>query len=148
MLHKLHLYQITNKLSVRSNSLDQLRLTMQEDDEIVLVKNTMNKVSNVLQPYWTFKEELTVEDGLALKGTKIVIPNKKCEAILKVIHEGHLGLNKCKLCIKCTVYWPGLNDQLEKIILNCEPCLKYTQSNHKQQPSMSWRCLYMHGQNL
>ena len=50
----------------------------------------------------------------------MVIPNKKCEVVLKLMHEGHLGLNKCKLHTKDTVYWPGLNDQLEKLILNCE----------------------------
>ena len=92
---------------------------------------------NVLQPYWTFREEPTVEDGMVLKGTRILIPNKKCKVVLKLIHEGHLGLNKCKLCTKDTIYWPGLNDQLEKLILNCKLCLKYSQSNLKQQPSMS-----------
>ena len=65
-----------------------------------------------------------VEDGIVLKGTQIVISTKKHEAILKLIHEGHLGLNKCKLRAKDTVYWPELNDQLEKLILNCELCLK------------------------
>ena len=88
------------------------------------------------QPYWTFREEQTIEDGLILKDTRIVIPNKKCEAILKLIHEGHLGLNKCKLHAKETVYWPGLNDQLEKLILNCELCLKYLQAKHKQLTNM------------
>ena len=43
------------------------------------------------------QKELSVEDGLILKGTRIVIPTKQQEAILKLIHEGHLGLNKCKL---------------------------------------------------
>ena len=38
---------------------------------------------------------------------------------------------------KDTVYWWGLNDQFEKLILNCELCLKYSQSKHKQQLSMS-----------
>ena len=70
-----------------------------------------------------------------MKGTRIVIPNKKHEAVLKLIHEGHLGLNKCKLHAKDTVYWPGLNEQLERLILNCELCLKYSQSKCKQQPS-------------
>ena len=37
-----------------------------------------------------------------------------------LIHEGHLGLNKIKLRAKDTVYWPGLNEQLEKLVLNCE----------------------------
>ena len=62
---------------------------------------------------------------------------RKCEAVLKLIHKGHLGLKKYKLCAKETVYWPGLNDQLQKLFLNYELCLKYSQSKHKQKPTMS-----------
>ena len=72
-----------------------------------------------------------IEDGLILKGTGIVIPDEKREEILKQIHEGHLGLNKCQMHAKETVYWPGLNDQLEKLILNCQLCLKYSKSKNK-----------------
>ena len=68
----------------------------------------------MLQPFWTFREELTVEDGLILEGTRIVIPTKQHEAILKLIHEGHLGLNKCNLRAKEIVYWPGLNDPFRR----------------------------------
>ena len=67
----------------------------------------------------------------------IVIPHKKCQGTLHLIHEGHFGLNKCKLRVKDTVYWPDLNDQLEKLILNCELYLKYSHSKCKQKPSSS-----------
>ena len=118
-LPKLHLYQITNQLCTRSDSLNQLRVSMDADDELALQKQTITQgwpssikqVPQILQPYWTFREELTVEDDLFLKGTRIGIPAKRHEAELKLIHEGHLGLNKCKLHAKDTVYWPGLNDQ-------------------------------------
>ena len=118
---------------------------MQEDDEPVLLKHTITQgwpstikeVPNVLQPYCTYQEELTVEDGLVLKGTRIIIPNKKDKAVLKLIHEGHLGLNICKLHAKDTGYRPGLNDQLEKLILNCEYCLEYSKSKCIQQPTSS-----------
>ena len=118
---------------------------MQEDDVLELLKeaitegwpSNIEEVPSELQPYWTFREEITNEDGLTLKGTRIVIPNKKHEAILKLIHEGHLGLNKCKLHAKETVYWPGLNDQLDKPILNCGLCLKYSQAKCKQPPNMA-----------
>ena len=61
---------------------------MQEDDELVLLKHTITQgwpstfkeVPNVLQTYCTFREELNLEDGVVLKGTRIVIPNKMCEA--------------------------------------------------------------------
>ena len=72
-----------------------------------------------------------------LKGTRIVIPGKKQDDILKLIHEGHLGLTKCKLHAKETVYWPGLNEQLEQLILNYLLCLKYSLSKCKQPSHMS-----------
>ena len=99
--------------------------------------NTIKEIPPVLQPYWMFCEELTIEDGLILKGTRIVIPNKKQEGILNQIHDSHLGLNKCKLQAKQTVYWPGLNDQLEKLVLNCQLCLKYSNSKRKQEMNLS-----------
>ena len=103
-LPKLHLYQITSQLNARSYSLNQLHVATKEDDELVLLKhtithgwpNTIKEVLNKLQAYWTFQEELTIEDGLVLKGTRIVIPKNKYNQIL-MIHEGHLGLEKCKL---------------------------------------------------
>ena len=32
-----------------------------------------------------------MEGGIVLKGTQIFIPTKKCEAVLKLIHEGNLA---------------------------------------------------------
>ena len=108
MLHILYVYQITNQLGARSDSLQQIRIVTLEDVELPLLKHTIThgwpstikEVPSVLQSYWTFKEELTIEDGIILKGTRIVIPAKKHEAVLKLINEGHLDLNKCKLCAK------------------------------------------------
>ena len=74
-LPKLLLYQITKQLSTRSDSLNQLRLATQEHDEVALLKHTITQgwpstikeLPSVIQPYWTFHEELTVEDGFILK---------------------------------------------------------------------------------
>ena len=84
-LPKLYAYQITNQLCARSNSLQQIRIATQEDDEFALLKytiiqvwkSTIQDIPSVLQSYWTFREELTIEDGIILKGTKIVKPAKK-----------------------------------------------------------------------
>ena len=130
---KLHVYQISQQLPARSDRLQELQEATQADDELALLKhtimsgwpNTIKEIPQILHPYWTFHEELTIEDGLILKGTRIVIPNKKHETILSQIHDSHLGLNKCKLHAKQSVYWPGLKDQLEKLVLNCQLHLKY-----------------------
>ena len=83
-LPKLYLYWITSQLSTRIDSLNQLRVAMQEDDALVLLKQiitqgwprNVKEVPKELQPYWTFREVLTIEDGLILKGTRMVIPSK------------------------------------------------------------------------
>ena len=119
--------------------MQEIRQATQADDQLVLLKHTImtgwpkniKEILQVLQPYWTFHEELTIEDGLILKGTQIIILHKKREAILKQIHDSHLGLTKCKLRAKQVVYWPGLNDQLEQLVLNCQLCLKYLRSKQK-----------------
>ena len=125
-LPKLHINQITSQLKARSDSLHNLRLATQDDDKLVILKHiiqqgwpmTIKEVPTKVQKYWIFHEELTIEDGLIVKGMRIIIPNKKREEILKLIHEGHLGLNTCKMRAKETVYWPGINEQLEQLILN------------------------------
>ena len=76
-----------------------------------------------------------IEDRLILKGTRTIIPDSKREDILKLIHEGHLGLNKCKMRAKETVYWPDMNDQIEQLVLNCQLCLKYSRSKDKNTPN-------------
>ena len=91
----------------------------------------IREIPQILHPYRTFHEELTIKDGLILKGTRIIIPARKCEAILKQIHDSHLGLTKCKLHAKQAVYWPGLNDQLKQLVLNCQLCLKHSRSKWK-----------------
>ena len=94
-LPKLSIYQITSQLNARSDSLQQLYEASQADDILVMLKYTIQKgwPSNIkelpskTQPYWTFRDELTIEDGLILKGTRIVVPSMKQVEILKLIHE-------------------------------------------------------------
>ena len=134
--------QITSQLKARDDSLQKIRLATQADDNLTILKHIIQhgwvkpvkEVPQEIQKYWTFHEELTIEDGLILKGTCIIIPEEMRDGILKQIHEGCLGFNKCQMRAKETVYWPGLNDQLEKLILNCQLCLKYSKSKNKSIP--------------
>ena len=145
-LPELHAYQITNWLCTRSDSLQQIRFATQENDELALLKHTITQgwpctikeVPSVCQSYWTFREELTIEYDIILKGLWIAIPAKKCKAVLKLVHEGHLGLNKCKLRAKETVYWPGLNAKVEELILNC---VNFVSSSQNLSASKSPACL-------
>ena len=45
--------------------------------------SNIKAVSSVIQSYWTFREKLTIEFGIILKGTRIVMPAKKQESCFK-----------------------------------------------------------------
>ena len=63
------MYTTSQQLSARSDSLHQLRMSTQANNELALLKFTIMKgwpksikqVPPVLQPFWIFREELTVE---------------------------------------------------------------------------------------
>ena len=75
--------------------LNQLHIATQEDDKLIFLKhmitngwpNSIKEVPPKIQAYWTFHEELTSKDGLALKGTRIVIPKSRHKQVLTMIHE-------------------------------------------------------------
>ena len=93
-LPKLHVHQITNQLSARSDSLNKIRTATKQDDELVLLKhtithgwpNTIREMPSEIQVYWTFREELIIEDGMVLNGIWIVVLHKKYEDTIKLIH--------------------------------------------------------------
>ena len=103
----MYAYQITNQLCARSDILQQIRITTQEDDELVLLKHTITQgwpstikeVPSALKSYWTFREELTIEDGIILKGTRVVIPAKigQDSSVGRAadLHVRHPGFNTC-----------------------------------------------------
>ena len=95
----------------------------------------------MLYDYWNFREELTIEDGLILKGERIVIPPTLRPEILDTLHKGHLGQEKCLLRARTTVFWPGIT----KDVTNLVTCQKHQRHNQKQPilqpepPSYPWQ---------
>ena len=55
-----------------------------------------------------------------------------CKACLSLLHEGHPGIIKTKLRAQTSVYWIGLNKEIEDHILRCEPCQVNSKSQSKE----------------
>ena len=53
-----------------------------------------NQCPECIRPFFPYRDELTVYNGLVLKGNCIVIPSELCNQLLHVIHESHLGICK------------------------------------------------------
>ena len=57
--------------------------------------NTGN-VSQATRKFWKVRDEISVADGLLFVGELLVIPDTMKKVALEAIHEGHLGIEKCK----------------------------------------------------
>ena len=72
--------------------------------------------------YKHVRGELTCVGKLILRGQKIVIPTQLRDQVLRLAHEGHQGIVKCKQRLREKVWWPGVDKDMEKHVKLCEAC--------------------------
>ena len=84
--------------------------------------NTFREISKTLQPYWSYRDELAIENGILMKSGRTIIPKVMQPEILQKIHYGHQGMEKCKLGAKSCVFWNNINQDIDKIVQGCIIC--------------------------
>jgi hypothetical protein len=62
------------------------------------------------------RDEIAVEDGLLMRGCRLIFPTKVRTDILKRIHGGHQGITKCRMLARESMCWPGISTQIEEMI--------------------------------
>ena len=88
--------------------------------------------TEMVKSFHKVKDELTLsEEGIILRGTRIVVPPSLQE---KVAHEGHMGINKTKLFLRSRVWFPLMDQAVEKMIENCLPCQASMSTPKKRDP--------------
>jgi len=95
---------VVSHLPATPTRLDQLRTTQSVDETLQAVFKyceqgwpIKNSLSTNLKPYWSVKDELTIYNGLLLRGNRIVVPSSLQQEILQKLHEGHQGIVKTQL---------------------------------------------------
>ena len=76
--------------------------------------DTLQEVPPAVRVYCSFRDELSIEDGLILKGQRLLIPNSLHEDILEQLHYGHQGIEKTRLRVRESVFWPNINKDIEQ----------------------------------
>ena len=87
------------------------------------VKGWPRDVESSLMPFASRKIELTVEGGCVLWGIRVIIPTKWRERLLQELHRDHPGIGKMKSIARSYMWWPGMDQQIEKLVKSCPDCL-------------------------
>ena len=80
----------------------------------------LNNVPESARPFWKVRDELHVTNGLIFAGERLVVPQAMNKVALQIIHEGHMGIEKCKQQARACLYWPSMNADIEYLVNDCE----------------------------
>ena len=90
-----------------------------------------------LHPYWNFRDELTVESGILMKNSKVLIPESLKQKYLKQIHQGHQGIEACRSRAREFVFWVNINSDLKEMVEKCYICQSQQNSTTSVQKYVS-----------
>ena len=95
------------------------------------------------------KDELSMQSGCILWGSRIVIPPKLRKAILEELHANHFGASRMKELARGYLWWPNLDKDIEALTGSCSTCLERRPMPPKAElhpwewPSKPWHRIHV-----
>ena len=118
-------YIVTNAVP-KAMTLDQIEKASLADPLLQRVQTCILSGTWPKQPdlraYSQVRDELSVQNGIILRGTRIVMPCELQKSTLDLAHQGHQGIIKTKQLLRQKVWWPGLDKDVDTMIGQCLPC--------------------------
>lgn len=107
------------------------------------------EVEDSLKPFSSRKEEISIEEGCLLWGTRVLVPEKfRCE-LLSLLHEQHPGIVRMKSIARLHCWWPNLDREIEAMVRACGVCQKSLPlpkqlvGNNWAWPTKPWQRLHV-----
>ena len=97
-----------------------------------LVPASKHTLSPDLRAFWNGREHLSVDNGLVMRGERLVVPRSLHHSVLQDLHAAHEGLTRTKRRARQTVFWPHLTNDLDNLIRSCPQCRLHAASQPKE----------------
>ena len=102
-------------------SISQIQQKTVQDEHVQCLKNiiitgwpnTKDQLHINIRPYWSYKDDLEVIDGVVMKGRHIIIPEDLKQQAQYQLHVNHMGIEKTKLLMCKSVFWVNINNDIE-----------------------------------
>ena len=111
-------------MSPRAIDTEEIRSLSASDPELQLVRKciTENTLYKLPSAFKAISSELCVANDIVLRGTRIALPKALRSQAIKVAHEEHAGVTRCKHRLRSKLWWPGIDKDIETHIKSCHPC--------------------------
>ena len=136
-----HLNGVMNSLSVTDRKKEQIKKGYEDDTDMCALKDIImsgwpkeqTNCSDGVQPYWNYRDCSERVDSERNKNSD---PKEDETEHSRKIAQGHLGQEKCKRRARATVFWPGINKDIEKMVNQCSDCIDH-RDRHCPAPLVS-----------
>ncbi len=92
----------------------------------------VNCQNHVCRCYWSIRQHLSIDDNLIVCGCRLLIPAAMRREVFQKLHESHQGSVRTKQRAQLVVYWPGIDNDNENVVLLCKKCQDLLPANCKE----------------
>ena len=127
------IHSVISRLHVSDEKLKQFQIETSKDETLMtLHKYVMNgwpknknDINPTTMPYFNIHDEISIANGLVLKGDLIIVLLSMRKEMKQIIHSGHQGIEKCKARAREALYWPGMSAEITDIVSACSTCQEH-----------------------
>ena len=107
---------------------EQVKRWTKRDPVLSMVKKWLLEGSPVscsdkeFQQFFKCRHELSLECGVIIWGSRVVILEKGRQGLLEELHYGHSGITKMKFLTRSYIWWPKCDGDIEMTVNSCHDC--------------------------
>jgi hypothetical protein len=150
-------YEVMAIENVSDRRIEQVKRAIQDDEVYRRLMKTIqagwprhrNNVHKTLLEYFQVRDELTIDDGVVRRGERLVVPASLQQEYLKILHNGHPGMETTKRRARQTLFWPTIIADITNMVEACSVCNSLKRHQQKEElishavPQLPWQYVAM-----
>ncbi|XP_049276050.1 uncharacterized protein K02A2.6-like [Rhipicephalus sanguineus] len=85
--------------------------------------------------FYKKRHELSVSEELLYWGHRLVVPTAARGKLLRLLHEAHQGVSTMKAKARSLFWWPGVDQDIERIAATCQNCVQALPMPQAKEPA-------------
>ncbi|PFX34058.1 Retrovirus-related Pol polyprotein from transposon 17.6 [Stylophora pistillata] len=140
LMREIESINMTQHIRLKPSTLQEIKdHTQKEDSLLELIKvikagwpETKGELCHLVLPFFDVRDELSVCDGIVIRGERVVVPKSLPRDMLYRLHYAHSGVVSTLLLARESVYWPGMSGEIKQFIEMCDVCRAFDRKQPKE----------------
>ena len=129
-----------DNIFVTDKRLENIRHETACDDNMQTLRNIIKdgwpddkmNTPNSAREYWPYRDEMTTQNGIIFRGTRVVIPPSMRQEMKKRAHASHLGEQYTISTAREVMFWPRMHTELIETVKRCRTCQEEQRAQQKE----------------